>query len=981
MPRPHSSAREQATAPKAKFNLDILSLLVPAARRWPWLIVGTVVAFSLGLFGAMSLWRTGVTVTAQLVRTNPPVTSDAYQPQALTVPTLIYMVQSPDFLLRVGRQLNPPLSGDAVAARLRTNPERNTEILSVIAAGSDLRETVQLANLYTEEVIKFTKDAQRQDAVAAAGYVVQHLKETTAGLDAARKALPAVTPPLVNTDVSRTGAVTPPVDRYATRIETAKDELAQLLVQYTDIHPKVRAKRGEIAALQAQSDLSRKAAEQAAAPATATTPVTREASGGVSREEWELAFLKLRELQNLERLLVNRQQAIEVFRTNPPGNFRVYLPASADNARVQRPWIKIGLFATLCGLLGLTAAAGEMLFREFLDRRLKTLDDVARVTRLPIIATLGDLRQMSLSARNDWAFRTWIALQDRLAFSPHHGLICGITSSHSRDGRSTWISLLAGAARQCGFRVLTIATKPTEVQTPVDNEDHPAPESSSPQTAMHPDALLTNPPGDPSDPEFTSESEFNAITASALFTPAQITERLTGPEADPLVNIPLPGWTWNLERRKQWQGALNVWRKIDNVVILVELPPASVHESVLLASNLPNVVWLVETGKSEAAETRQQLDTLRHARCNLVGTVVNRAPASAAQGRLSRWVGCIGFVAALGLAGNSMMAADTSRSAVSSPAYAPPPSTATFSIVNPTQRAPWQQRFTLGPGDLLNLSIYGDAELTREEVPIGPDGRISFQEAHNVLAAGLTVDELREKLSAELGRFRRDPQAYVVPVAYKSKKYYVLGKVAQRGAFPLDRPITLIEAVARARGVETGLAADRSLVELADLSRAFIARRGQHLRVDFQKLFSEGDLTQNVALEPDDYIYFPAADLKEVYVVGSVRSPGAHAFTTQIGALGAIAARGGFTERAWKNRFLVVRGSLGQPETFIVDATDVLSGQKADIKLQPRDIVFVSDRPWARAEELIDAAASAFVTSAVFSWTDRKIVPIPQEAR
>ena len=35
---------------------------------------------------------------------------------------------------------------------------------------------------------------------------------------------------------------------------------------------------------------------------------------------------------------------------------------------------------------------------------------------------------------------------------------------------------------------------------------------------------------------------------------------------------------------------------------------------------------------------------------------------------------------------------------------------------------------------------------------IGPDGKISYLEAQNVQAAGLTVDELREKLSSELGR-------------------------------------------------------------------------------------------------------------------------------------------------------------------------------------------------------------------------------------
>jgi len=331
----------------------------------------------------------------------------------------------------------------------------------------------------------------------------------------------------------------------------------------------------------------------------------------------------------------------------------------------------------------------------------------------------------------------------------------------------------------------------------------------------------------PRESMFAGESQFTAMTASALFSPAEVTEKLMGSESDPVVHIPLPGWTWNLERRKQWQGALEVWRKIENVVILVELPPASVHESVLLASNLPNVLWLVDAGKSEAPETRTQLQTLRHARCNLVGTVINRAPTPATHGRFARWVGCLApFVVALGLAGNHLSAQEAPRSFASSPEVAATGAT-TFSMVSPQHRASWQTHYTLGAGDVLTLGLFGDSQAMREEVPIGPDGKLSYLEAHNIQAAGLTVDELRDKLSAEVGRFRRQAQVYVVPVAYRSKKYYMLGKIAQRGAFPLDRPLTLIEAVARARGVETGLASDRSLVELADMQHAFIARQGK----------------------------------------------------------------------------------------------------------------------------------------------------------
>jgi hypothetical protein len=49
-------------------------------------------------------------------------------------------------------------------------------------------------------------------------------------------------------------------------------------------------------------------------------------------------------------------------------------------------------------------------------------------------------------------------------------------------------------------------------------------------------------------------------------------------------------------------------------------------EAILLAENLPQVLWLVDSGKSHARETRLHLETLRHARCKLVGAVLNHEP-------------------------------------------------------------------------------------------------------------------------------------------------------------------------------------------------------------------------------------------------------------------------------------------------------------------------------------------------------------------
>jgi protein involved in polysaccharide export with SLBB domain len=593
------------------------------------------------------------------------------------------------------------------------------------------------------------------------------------------------------------------------------------------------------------------------------------------------------------------------------------------------------------------------------------------------------LEDMNEEAKTQWAFRTWTLLQGRLSRSQNHGLVCGITSSSSGEGRSTWIKMMAEAASLAGFRVLTIATKP----------------SSSP---IEPDHQLTEETLDrakdmnDSDLHPTVNGTNGALTSSVLSTPSQVTEKFTDPNARPVVHIPLPGWVWNLERRKQWRDALAHWRKIENLVIFVELPPASVPEAVLLGANLPNMVWMASSGKADAAETREQLDTLRHARCNIVGAVLNRAPMRPIKSYFPRWMTCVLVFAALSLcsvqgqtttpntappplspATNPQPgAADTNMTLLTEP----PPSDETngpethysFSVVSPSQRAEWEKNLTLGPGDVLSFSLYGEPLLTHAEVTVGPDGRVSFLEAHDVIASGLTVDGLRQRLDDALGKFRRSPRTIITPVAYHSKKYYVLGKVVQRGVYTLNRPTTVLEALAQAKGIENGQV-DYDVVDVADLQRAFLMRNNQRIPIDFEKLFAGGDLSQNIQIEPGDYLYFPSADIKQVYVLGEVALAGPVTYRPNLTMLGAISSRGGFNAAAFKSHVLVVRGSLNHPETFVA-GLGTTSDTMNDFKLQPNDIIYVSWRPFYRGEELLDLAATAFVQAAVAGWTGQTVL-------
>src|SRR6185369_13437652 len=110
--------------------------------------------------------------------------------------------------------------------------------------------------------------------------------------------------------------------------------------------------------------------------------------------------------------------------------------------------------------------------------------------------------------------------------------------------------------------------------------------------------------------------------------------------------------------------------------------------------------------------------------------------------------------------------------------------------------APWQERLTIGPGDVLDISLYNQPDSARAGVIIAPDGSLSYLQATDVEVTGLTIDELRTKLETILVKFHLAPRVVVVPAAYRSKKYFMMGNISQPGAFVLERPTTILEAVA-----------------------------------------------------------------------------------------------------------------------------------------------------------------------------------------
>lgn len=277
---------------------------------------------------------------------------------------------------------------------------------------------------------------------------------------------------------------------------------------------------------------------------------------------------------------------------------------------------------------------------------------------------------------------------------------------------------------------------------------------------------------------------------------------------------------------------------------------------------------------------------------------------------------------------------------------------------NPTPS--WQELYRLGPGDSLNFSMYDREDLERASVPIAPDGTVSYLQAISIPALGRTIPELRKAIEASLSKYHRNPKVIVTPAIIGSKRFTIIGRVREPGSYLLNRPTTILEGLAAARGIEVG-SVRRYATELADLERSFVVRSGHKLDVNLADLYYRGQLSQNAYLEPNDYIYIASNLENEVYILGHVNNPGRYKMATPLTVTRAITEAGGYDRQAYKARVLLVRGSIHNPETFVIDIRDVLHGRKPDLVLQNRDILFIDERPFQVAERALDSAIFTFV--------------------
>jgi polysaccharide export outer membrane protein len=245
--------------------------------------------------------------------------------------------------------------------------------------------------------------------------------------------------------------------------------------------------------------------------------------------------------------------------------------------------------------------------------------------------------------------------------------------------------------------------------------------------------------------------------------------------------------------------------------------------------------------------------------------------------------------------------------------------------------------YRIGSKDLLEITVFDLPELS-QTVRVSEDGSITLSLLGKVEVAGLTAQDLEKKL-AELLDQQYTKNARVTVFIKEFQKVAVLGAVGRPGMYELVGPTTVLQMISQAGGLTA-----QAMNEL------YVLRQGKdaiktRITVDLEDLVINGNQELNILLQPKDEVIIPIDQLRNVFVYGEVRNPGAIAFlqSKRITLLQAIAQAGGTTEWAKKTRVIIKRKDrkTGTEMKIPVNLKKLISGRTSDIMLEEGDVIIV----------------------------------------
>ena len=291
------------------------------------------------------------------------------------------------------------------------------------------------------------------------------------------------------------------------------------------------------------------------------------------------------------------------------------------------------------------------------------------------------------------------------------------------------------------------------------------------------------------------------------------------------------------------------------------------------------------------------------------------------------------------------------------------------------------KNYLMGPGDVLDVRVFGQPELT-SNVQVDGDGNLSglpFLEVP-IRAKCRTEKEVQKDITAAYSKFINNPQVSVRISERNSRQpATVFGAVRQPTRVEMKRKVRLNELVAVSGGFTERASGTIQILHTEPLMCPDPGEEAEAAPIDGTRIplqivkiseLRSGKLEANPVIRPGDYVLVTEAE--PVYITGAVQAPGGIYLREQLMLSRALAMVGGTRKEAKLNDVRIYRqvpGSANQ-EVIHVDVGAIKKNQKPDFLLQPYDVIEVAEAGMfssSRIGSTLLSALSGGLTGAVSS--------------
>ena len=270
-----------------------------------------------------------------------------------------------------------------------------------------------------------------------------------------------------------------------------------------------------------------------------------------------------------------------------------------------------------------------------------------------------------------------------------------------------------------------------------------------------------------------------------------------------------------------------------------------------------------------------------------------------------------------------------------------------------------QTDLAMGPGDLIEISVFEVEELSKLKLRIPLRGTVALPLIGQITASGRSAVELEDDIRTRLQqKYIHDPQVSVFVLEHKSQRISITGAVRRGGVYPITSPLRLADALALSEGLSDDgdhviylirrvpagtigkLQGDAAPVKRAETGNPAQSEEQVMVPIDLDQLAAGRD-ELNVPLDAGDVIHVPRAG--SYYVGGSVERSGSFFLRGKTTAEQAIMAAGGPKKVADSEDVRIYRTRPGgEPEILNFNMEEFEKGKgPAAIELQKNDVVIV----------------------------------------